>query len=509
MELEMRSRDCAASGSGGAYVVDARGSPGSYPDLAAAWRAVEAAAERSRSVEITVREGKYTHKGRVRLKVQGREVVVRGEGRAVLQQAEEDAVALFVEGDGAAVTLRDLTVLGGVRFEGTKSSWRVEACAVSGDGEGNALRATGDGCAGSRLEVVRCRVSNSVGCAGIAFAAPEAKLRVAATEVARCETGIALGPHDPAAEITNCHIHACGVGLSFVRPCAARVERCALWAAPVRFTDAEEEDPDAECAPFVALDACTVPPAPAPPPPPPRPDPPPQMTPSARRACPAPAGPFSGPVLWRWGRAAGEAPRALLEALAGAFEAANPPEGRPAPALGGEGGGEAYPPPDVTFRVAAGPEEGASAFVGQAPPVVTLRAHSFLLLLASGYFRRMFGSGMREARTRVVEVTEYGADTLRAVLRFLYTGELEVEGDAGAGPDRPAPLLELLDAASYYELGALKEARAERAGCTALRDAALAAAAADTDAGTGADAKARAPTPAARRGRCRCLSPRS
>eukprot|EP00741_Cyanophora_paradoxa_P001357 tig00000480_g1313.t1 len=79
--------------------------------------------------------------------------------------------------------------------------------------------------------------------------------------------------------------------------------------------------------------------------------------------------------------------------------------------------------------------------------------------LHSEHFRRMLGAGMREARTRVIEVTEYSAGTVRALLGYLYTGELRVE----AGEEEPAAaLVELLRAAHFYALPRLVQRVEER-----------------------------------------------
>eukprot|EP00741_Cyanophora_paradoxa_P001353 tig00000480_g1309.t1 len=108
---------------------------------------------------------------------------------------------------------------------------------------------------------------------------------------------------------------------------------------------------------------------------------------------------------------------------------------------------EGMPPPDVTFLVERG---GRSA---------SIPAHALFLQLHSEHFRRMLGAGMREARTRVIEVTEYSAGTVWALLGYLYTGELRVE----AGEEEPAAaLVELLRAAHFYALPRLVQRVEER-----------------------------------------------
>eukprot|EP00741_Cyanophora_paradoxa_P016297 tig00020911_g15736.t1 len=72
--------------------------------------------------------------------------------------------------------------------------------------------------------------------------------------------------------------------------------------------------------------------------------------------------------------------------------------------------------------------------------------------MRSEVFNRMLapreGMQLKEAETGEIDMSEYGRDTVLAMLRFLYTGELRQPGLRQAR----AQLLDLLRAAHYYQL---------------------------------------------------------
>merc|ERR1719193_1948516 len=80
-------------------------------------------------------------------------------------------------------------------------------------------------------------------------------------------------------------------------------------------------------------------------------------------------------------------------------------------------------------------------------------AHKHILSARSDHFRRMFDSGLKEARTGVVNIKDANLDTFKDLLRFVYSGilpELSVES-----------ALELLPLAGMYCLDPLEEACAQ------------------------------------------------
>ena len=54
-------------------------------------------------------------------------------------------------------------------------------------------------------------------------------------------------------------------------------------------------------------------------------------------------------------------------------------------------------------------------------------AHAVVLKIRSVYFRSMFTAGMAEANGSVVKVEGHSPDAFRALLSYLYTGEVQVE----------------------------------------------------------------------------------
>jgi len=69
---------------------------------------------------------------------------------------------------------------------------------------------------------------------------------------------------------------------------------------------------------------------------------------------------------------------------------------------------------DVTFRV--GKEQ--------------IKAHKAVLMARSSYFDSMFGSGMEETQTNLVEVKDADPDTFKELIKFLYSGLLPENIDA-------------------------------------------------------------------------------
>ncbi|XP_053136925.1 kelch-like protein 21 isoform X2 [Hemicordylus capensis] len=78
-------------------------------------------------------------------------------------------------------------------------------------------------------------------------------------------------------------------------------------------------------------------------------------------------------------------------------------------------------------------------------------AHRAVLAAASGYFRAMFGGGLREARAARVRLHGVEAECLARLLDFAYSGRL-------AAPDGPEGAARLLRAADLLQFGAVKEA---------------------------------------------------
>lgn len=70
-------------------------------------------------------------------------------------------------------------------------------------------------------------------------------------------------------------------------------------------------------------------------------------------------------------------------------------------------------------------------FSGEKPP---LHLHKLFLVSTCGFFKAMFSSGMREANSGVVDLSEHEfSPVLPAVLRFVYTGTLPVFPDSQLG----------------------------------------------------------------------------
>jgi len=89
-----------------------------------------------------------------------------------------------------------------------------------------------------------------------------------------------------------------------------------------------------------------------------------------------------------------------------------------------------------------------------------IKAHGLVLAARSAVFEKMlFSSGMAEAKTGVVEVSDVSHEVLRRLCEFAYTGE--VEGEEAWQDDEE--LCGLLNAAVKYEVSGLAGLCAERA----------------------------------------------
>eukprot|EP00741_Cyanophora_paradoxa_P015153 tig00020849_g14624.t1 len=138
-------------------VVDAAGAEGTFPSLEAAW--------------LALREAKLLLHGD------------RARGGAVLRTARSRPFS--VEGDGASVVLRNLSLVGQLSLEGEGSRWVLDRCALDGAGASSVL-VDGERCAGSSLMVVNSSISNSGRSAGISFDAPLASAHLEACVFASC-----------------------------------------------------------------------------------------------------------------------------------------------------------------------------------------------------------------------------------------------------------------------------------------------------------------------------------
>lgn len=107
-----------------------------------------------------------------------------------------------------------------------------------------------------------------------------------------------------------------------------------------------------------------------------------------------------------------------------------------------------------------------------------IRAHKAVLAARSPFFQRLFMSDMAESRTSSVAV-DFPAAVMEHVLRFAYTGRLDLDAEAGsggtanqpqsqsqcvtqAGEGEAATTMALLAAADYYQLAGLKRLCEER-----------------------------------------------
>lgn len=78
------------------------------------------------------------------------------------------------------------------------------------------------------------------------------------------------------------------------------------------------------------------------------------------------------------------------------------------------------------------------------------KAHSVVLAARSPVLRRMLDSGMTEATTRRIEITDISVKTLRQLCLFLYSGVLDNEACVD-----DASLAELMQAGNKYDVGDL------------------------------------------------------
>ncbi|CAM6108109.1 unnamed protein product [Calypogeia fissa] len=125
-----------------------------------------------------------------------------------------------------------------------------------------------------------------------------------------------------------------------------------------------------------------------------------------------------------------------------------------------------YPTKDVTF------------FVDQKPVV---KAHRFILTSRSLVFKKMFDTDMAERRTGEIHVNDLSATTLQALVKFMYTAEVQFTQACTAELFMVAQkydipelqeecevelcngvfqgnVLELLDFAEFYDMKLLKDA---------------------------------------------------
>jgi kelch-like protein 1/4/5 len=77
---------------------------------------------------------------------------------------------------------------------------------------------------------------------------------------------------------------------------------------------------------------------------------------------------------------------------------------------------------DVVLVAGAGLASGTGVSPRRFP------AHRLVLSAASDYFAAMFTSGLAEAHQREISLPHVDADSLDTLLRYCYTGELEVGG---------------------------------------------------------------------------------
>eukprot|EP01129_Flabellula_baltica_P004454 TRINITY_DN1549_c0_g1_i2.p1 TRINITY_DN1549_c0_g1~~TRINITY_DN1549_c0_g1_i2.p1 ORF type:complete len:403 (+),score=81.96 TRINITY_DN1549_c0_g1_i2:286-1494(+) len=77
----------------------------------------------------------------------------------------------------------------------------------------------------------------------------------------------------------------------------------------------------------------------------------------------------------------------------------------------------------------------------------TIYAHKFILQLRSEHFRCLFSSGLRESFSGVVDVTDFSYQDFMEVIKFIYTGECDINEDNCS---------ELIRASDYFQLDRLK-----------------------------------------------------
>eukprot|EP00741_Cyanophora_paradoxa_P004888 tig00000849_g4743.t1 len=420
-------------------VVDAQGSAegeeGVLVSIGAAWDVVEKASNRA-SATVIVREGTYEEElpalpspaadsknecaaCEARVQLGARSITLAGEGAVKLSLGPPcracrrgdyswTTVQQCFASCGGTLVLRNLVVASALKLSGEGARWRLERCELRAG-----LHVSG----GTALELSHCYLDGEMlDVEGVATFALEAcrlsrtDIRVAAgvrTEVAGClfERRGCLRLELPSSGRLAGNLFDCEV-----YPVLSRKGKEARW-----------ERVRGACPPpghvvegNLGLDHETLVPLS-----------------DASLAIPA-AGPDSEllePALEGYGQ--------LLDACLGL----------PAP--------PGLPEPDVTFTFAAEEAPGGEKR-RRVEPRTPVRAHSFVLRAQSEHFRALFASGMAEAASRSVEVRGFSPETLRAVLRYLYTGQI------AAGAHSTAELLELHRAGDYYALPALARRAALR-----------------------------------------------
>jgi hypothetical protein len=69
--------------------------------------------------------------------------------------------------------------------------------------------------------------------------------------------------------------------------------------------------------------------------------------------------------------------------------------------------------------------------------------HKLILRIRSDYFNSMLGGGLRESRNSTIDIQDCTAEIFTEVLRFIYTGECDINEDNCIGILEQANLLRL------------------------------------------------------------------